>query len=73
MHWNGSLLDSVETVISFAQSMTWNGRHPVVNLVRKTYQTGVRLTQKAMAVLEERFERLPHLPKWFVHISPIPT
>ncbi len=72
MHWNGSLLDSVKTVISFAQSMTWNGRHPVVNLVSKTYQTGVRLTQKAMAVLEERFERLPHLSKWFVHISPIP-
>ena len=72
IHWNGSLLDSVETVLNFAKSMTWKGCHPVVQLVKKTYQTGVRLTQKAMTVLEHRFERLPNLPKWFVHIAPVP-
>ena len=72
-HWNGSLLDTVETVLNFAQTMTWNGHHPVVKLVEKTYPTGVRLTQKEMAVLEEeRFERLPGLEKWFVRISPVP-
>lgn len=71
-HWNGSLLDSVDTVLNFAQTMTWNGHHPTVNLVDKTYETGVRLTQKAMAELEERFERLPGLEKWFVRIVPVP-
>ena len=71
-HWNGSLLDTLTTVLNFAQSMTWNGHHPVVKLVKKTYQTGVRLTQKAMAELEKRLERLPGLEKWFVTISPIP-
>ena len=71
-HWNGSLLDTLTTVLNFAQSMTWNGHHPVVRLVKKTYQTGVRLTQKAMAELEKRLERLPGLEKWFVTISPIP-
>ena len=71
-HWNGSLLDTVETVLNFAQTMTWNGHHPVVKLVEKAYQKGVRLTPKEMAELEERFERLPDLEKWFVRISPIP-
>jgi hypothetical protein len=71
-HWNGSLLDSVETVLNFAQTMTWNGCHPVVNLVDKTYQKGVRLSQQMMAQLEKRFERLPGLERWFVRISPLP-
>ena len=38
-HWNGSLLDTVETVLNFAQTMTWNGQNPVVKLVEKTYPT----------------------------------
>ena len=69
-HWNGSLLDTLTTVLKFAQTMTWHGRHPVVKFVKKTYRTGVRLTQKAMAELEKRLERLPGLEKWFVTISP---
>ena len=71
-HWNGSLLDTVETALNFAQTMTWNGRHPVVKLVEKTYPTGVRLTPKQMKELEKRFERLPGLEKWFVRIEPAP-
>jgi hypothetical protein len=42
-HWNGSLLDTVETVLNFAQTMTWNGQHPIIQLVEKTYHTGVNL------------------------------
>ncbi len=72
-YWNGSLLDSVETVFHFAQNMTYNGVHPVVEIVEKTYHTGVKLTKKAMDKLEERFERLPSLEKWFVLIRPLPT
>ena len=72
-HWNGSLLDTIETVLSFAKTMTWHEQHPVVQLVENTYQTGVKLTQKAMAELEKRFERLPNLEKWFVRITPIPA
>lgn len=70
-HWNGSLLDSVETVLNFAKTMTWNGIHPIVKLVEKTYPTGVKLTPKEMAELEKRFERLPQLGKWFVRIAPV--
>ncbi len=60
------------TVLNFAETMTWNGRHPVVKLVEKTYHTGVSLTKKAMDKLEERFERLSGLEKWFVRIEPLP-
>lgn len=47
-HWNGSLLDSVETVIKMAQSMTYKAVHPFVNLIDKIYHKGVKLTKKAM-------------------------
>src|SRR3712207_1446636 len=73
-HWNGTLLDAVETILQFAGSMTWKGNHPVVELVTTAYQTGVKLTKEAMAVVEAQIERLPHLEKWFVDIVyPPPT
>ena len=71
-HWNGSLLESVEAVLGFARTMTWKGEQAVVNLVERTYETGVRLSQHAMRVLEERFERLAGLERWFVRIVPRP-
>ena len=71
-YWNGSLLNTLETVFHFAQNMTYQGVHPVVEIVEKTYHTGVKLTQKAMAELEKRFERLPGLEKYFVRVSPRP-
>src|SRR5450759_1625537 len=72
-HWNGSLLDTKDAVIRFAQTMKWNGKNPIVNLVEKCYQTGVSLTQKAMAQIEKRLERLEGLEKWFAKISSITT
>lgn len=71
-HWNGSLLDTIDTVVKFAQTMKWKGSNPVVKLVQKTYQRGVRLTKKAMDQLEKRFKRMEGLEKWFVKISPLP-
>ena len=71
-HWNGSLLESVEAVLGFARTMKWKGRQAGVHLVERTYQTGVRLTQKAMTRLEKRFERLAGLERWFVRIVPQP-
>jgi transposase len=67
-HWNGALLDSVDAVIRYASTMTWKGKHPVVALVTTTYQTGVKLTKKAMKVVETQLQRLSHLDKWFVDI-----
>jgi hypothetical protein len=70
MHWNGDLLDTLDTVLKFARSMTWKGKHPSVELITKVYQKGVRLSQSAMAALETKVRRLPGLGKWFVHIRP---
>ena len=70
-HWNGSLLDTLETVLNFARTMTYNGVQPVVEVVTTAYQTGIKLSQKAMANLEKRFERLPGLEKYFVRIAPL--
>lgn len=69
-HWNGSVLDSIPTALRFARTMTWRGRHPLVELVTKSYSKGVRLTKREMAELERQIERLPGLEKWFVTFSP---
>ncbi len=69
-HWNGSLLDSVATVLDLAASFSFKHVQPVVQLVSTIYDTGVKLTHKAMALLELRFERMDGLDKWFVLINP---
>ncbi len=71
-YWNGSLLDSIEAVVGFAENMTWQGKNPVVRLVETVYQTGVKLTKKAMELIEARIKRLPGLDKWFVQITATP-
>jgi hypothetical protein len=72
-HWNGDLLDSIQTVVHFAQTMTWKGNAPVVRLLTTTYQTGVRLTKKAMAEVEKHLQRLSGLERWFVKIPCPPS
>lgn len=67
-HWNGDVLDEIDTALNFAKTMTWKGRHPVVKLLTQTYETGVKLTAKEMQALETQIERLPGLEKWFVNI-----
>jgi hypothetical protein len=68
MHWNSSLLDSTDAVLGLARSMTWKGKHPVVNMVEAIYATGVRLTPEEMVALEAKVIRLPSLEKLFVKI-----
>jgi transposase len=68
MHWNGSLLDSIEAAVGFAGSMRWAGKHPVVAVVEETYATGVRLKPAEMKELEREVIRLPGLERWFVEI-----
>jgi hypothetical protein len=71
-HWNGHLLESRQTVLRLASTMTYNGLSPIVNFIDSAYQTGVRLSQQAMLALENRLLRLPALPRWFVKILPHP-
>lgn len=69
-HWNGALLSNVETMLSWAKTMTWKGIAPIVNLSRKIYHKGVSLTQEAMKKVELRLLRNPHLSKWDIFIRP---
>lgn len=70
-HWNGEILDSLEKALGLARSMTYNAVSPIVRRVKKTYQSGVKLTSKEMKVVETRLERLPGLEKWFIDITPL--
>jgi hypothetical protein len=70
-YWKGDILDSLETVEQFARNMTYNGIHPIVEVIRDTYHKGVKLTKRAMNKLEKRFKRMPGLEKWFIRIIPI--
>ncbi len=57
--------------------MTWKGHNPVVKLVTKTYENGVKLTKKEMNKIENLIERhtniensnFSDLGNWFVDID----
>ena len=70
MHWNGSLLERVETVIAYARTMRWKGAQPLVELVTTVYRTGIKLTQEAMALVESQVQRQVGLEKSLVDIIP---
>ncbi len=70
LHWNGTKLINVETMLEWAKSMTWKGIHPVVELSRKVYHKGIALGKRAMRAVEKRLERHPELPKWDILIRP---
>ncbi len=72
-HWNGRLLDTVQSAVEFARTMTWRGQKPTVSLVTRTYATVGKLTKQAMQACEALLERLPTLEKWFVTIRPSPA
>ena len=69
-HWNGALLESIPTALRFVQTMTWHGKHPLVQLIDKIYHKGVKLSAAEMKELETHVQRLPGLEKWFVDIAP---
>src|SRR5262245_60175028 len=68
LHWDGALLDSVEAVLGYAESMTWKGGHPEVVLVETEYSKGVRVGREEREALESAITRLPTLEKWVVSI-----
>jgi transposase len=73
LHWNGTKLVDVETMLEWAKSMTWKGIHPIVTLSRQIYQKGVTLSKRAMQAVEARLERDSELPKWDIRIQPVST
>lgn len=72
-HWNGTLLNNVETVLGWARTMTWKGVPAVVQLLDTVYETGVRIAKKAFRKTEQRLKRDESLPKYSVRIQPCPS
>ena len=70
-HWNGTLLNSVEKVLEWTKTMTWRGIRPIVHLLDKVYQKGVKLSQEMKEWYECALERSKTLPKWDVIIESI--
>lgn len=50
--------------------MTWRSIQPIVHLLERVYETGVRLTKAAFRPISARLERSATLPKWSVVIRP---
>jgi transposase len=69
-HWNGALLSSIDTTLSWAKTMTWRGTCPNVHLLKSVYETGVRLSPSRFRAIAARLERSPTLPKWSLVIHP---
>ena len=69
-HWNATLLKSLQTTLDWAKTMTWRGVHPIVHLLDRVYETGVRVPKAEFAPIAERLERSLTLPKWSLVIQP---
>ena len=70
-HWNGALLSTIATTLEWAKTMTWRGVRPIVHLLDRVFETGVRLTKAAFRPVAARLERSELLPKWSLVIHPI--
>jgi hypothetical protein len=73
LHWNGTKLVDVETMVEWAKSMTWQGLHPIVECSQKVYQKAMTLSKKAMREVEARLERHHELPTWDILLRPALT
>jgi len=69
-HWSATLLNTIETTLEWAKTMTWKGISPVIKLVKIVYQKGVRMTKKAFNALANRIDRDASLPKYYLTIRP---
>ncbi len=70
-HWNTDILDTKQTVLEFAKTFVWAGKYAIVTLWDQVYQTGKKLSAKAMQIHENAIDRLNQtIGKWFVTINP---
>jgi hypothetical protein len=69
-HWSGTLLNTVETTVEWAKTMTWKGLHPVVKLLETVYQKGVVVGKKIFKAILNRIDRDTELPKYYLTIQP---
>jgi transposase len=69
-YWNGDPLRTIEKALGFAGEMTYNGIHPITQLISEIYLKGVKLSNKVRQHYEGALSRLAELRKWFITIEP---
>lgn len=69
-YWNGAILDSVEAAVNWATHMTWKGIAPIVNLVKTTYQKGIKVLPGELEQYQPFWQLSEILPKWDITIVP---
>lgn len=69
-HWNGTLLDTVYTVVEWTKTMTWKAISPVVHRLDGNYPKRVRPTPEEIEAMQPFITRHAELAKWDVMITP---
>ncbi|MEG0517183.1 MAG: ISAzo13 family transposase [Cetobacterium sp.] len=69
-HWNGDILDSTNTIIKFAGSMTWKGNNPSTVFSDVVYKSGKKVSKEIMKIYESMIDRAATIGKWFIEINP---
>ncbi|MGI0479911.1 ISAzo13-like element transposase-related protein [Geminocystis sp. CENA526] len=59
--WNGTILDSVEKTLEWAKNMIWKGIKPIVKILEKTYETGIKPSQEELDESRELWHPSPTL------------
>ena len=68
-HWNGNILDEIDTVLRFATNMKWKGQVPDIHFIKNKYKTGIKLDKRTMEGYENIINRDAELGKWFIDIK----
>jgi hypothetical protein len=69
-YWNGAILSTADTALEWASNMKWKGHTPVVHLVERVYEKGIKVCQEVLEELKELWQRSETLPKWDVVVQP---
>jgi len=67
-HWNGAVLNSVNTALEWIKTMTWRNNSPIVHFLDKIYKKGVKLAKGEMEKYHDKIYRSTTLPRWNVAI-----
>jgi len=68
--WNGTVLDSLTTVLNWAANMTWKGIKPIVHWLETVYEKGVTLSPQELEPFLPFWQRSITLPQWDITVVP---
>lgn len=63
-YWSPLVLDTISNTIDIAKKVTWKAMNPIVSFIDKTYEKGIKVTEKEMQEVEKYIQRNQDLYKW---------